>query len=81
MNAHSQAVNRVRGQIYACIAIGLCMALTPCSVMLLMLALMHRYYAYMQGIQNNTLVDYYVQATDVYGNIKKTDIYHVYLGA
>ena len=29
----------------------------------------------------DVLVDYYVTATDKFGNKKKTDIYHVYVGA
>ncbi len=29
----------------------------------------------------DTLIDYFVTATDTKGNVKKTDIYHVYIGA
>lgn len=28
----------------------------------------------------NILLDYYIEAIDTLGNIKKTDIYHVYVG-
>ena len=29
---------------------------------------------------SSVLIDYYVAATDSMGNIKKTDIYHVFIG-
>lgn len=29
---------------------------------------------------SGVLMDYYVTATDTLGNVKKTDIYHVYVG-
>ncbi|MGH7978444.1 MAG: hypothetical protein ACREE6_03655, partial [Limisphaerales bacterium] len=38
------------------------------------------YYAYITGISNN-FVDYYVSATDAYGNTRKTPIQHVWVGA
>ncbi|MBU0676727.1 MAG: hypothetical protein KJ626_01300 [Verrucomicrobia bacterium] len=30
---------------------------------------------------NNVLLDYYIEAYDAYGNVKKTDIQHVYVGS
>jgi hypothetical protein len=39
----------------------------------------HEYYAAITGL-SDTLVDYYVEATDVYGNVFKTPIQHVYVG-
>lgn len=38
------------------------------------------FYAEIAGL-NDTLVDYYVEATDIYGNIFKTPIQHVYVGS
>ena len=29
---------------------------------------------------SNVLIDYYISATDTRSNVKKTDIYHVYIG-
>jgi hypothetical protein len=37
------------------------------------------YYAQITGL-NDTLVDYYVEVTDTYGNVFKTPIQHVYVG-
>ena len=37
------------------------------------------YYAQIAGL-NDTLVDYYVEAIDMHGNITKTDIQHVWVG-
>jgi hypothetical protein len=39
-----------------------------------------RYAAMING-QQNVLIDYYVEATDGHGNIAKSDIQHVYVGA
>jgi hypothetical protein len=44
------------------------------------LAIADKYYVHLDMFSNNTLVDYYVQATDKLGNTKKTDIFHVYIG-
>lgn len=38
------------------------------------------YYTYVTGI-TNSFVDYYVSATDSYGNVQKTPIQHVWVGA
>jgi hypothetical protein len=38
------------------------------------------YYTYVTGI-SNTFVDYYISATDRYGNTQKTPIQHVWVGA
>jgi len=38
------------------------------------------YYAYVTGI-SNTFVDYYVSAADSHGNVQKTPIQHVWVGA
>ncbi|HEV2327295.1 MAG TPA: carbohydrate-binding protein [Verrucomicrobiae bacterium] len=38
------------------------------------------YYTYVTGI-SNTFVDYYVSATDSYGNVRNTPIQHVWVGA
>ena len=42
-------------------------------------SLQDEYYYKMEGLQS-VLVDYYVRATDVHGNVKKSDIYHVWVG-
>lgn len=39
-----------------------------------------RYGGMVEGL-NDVLVDYYVEAIDVHGNIERTDIQHVYVGA
>ncbi|GAB4324011.1 MAG: hypothetical protein Kow00127_16700 [Bacteroidales bacterium] len=39
----------------------------------------NEYYAQITGL-SDTLVDYYIEATDTYGNISKTPIQHVYVG-
>lgn len=40
----------------------------------------NEYYAEISGL-SDTLVDYYVEVSDIYGNITKTAIQHVYVGA
>jgi hypothetical protein len=37
------------------------------------------YYAYVTGY-TNVLLDYFITATDTKGNVKKSDIYHVWVG-
>lgn len=37
------------------------------------------YYYHIDGYKD-ILIDYYISATDTFGNIKNTDIYHVYIG-
>jgi len=39
-------------------------------------AIADEYYVHVEGL-SNVLIDYYVEATDKAGNVKKTDIYHV----
>lgn len=42
-------------------------------------AIANLYYAYIEGLSNK-LVDYYIEITDTYGNLKKTKIHHVWVG-
>lgn len=42
-------------------------------------AIANLYYAYIEGLSNK-LVDYYIEITDTYGNVKKTKIHHVWVG-
>lgn len=39
----------------------------------------NEYYAQVSGL-SDTLVDYYIEASDIYGNVFKTPIQHVYVG-
>jgi len=43
-------------------------------------AIADEYWYHLTGY-NNQLLDYYIEARDAYGNLKKTDIQHVYVGS
>ncbi len=42
---------------------------------------LRRYWIHVDGLANNTLYDYYIEATDAAGNVKRSDIFHVWIGA